>query len=285
MTYLEFVELARVNHEAGIVYHGFIDALIGGGISLLGGLFGRSDAKKRDAAAAEAAKVPQVTSHQVDLSKLVTESRAAGFNPMTILNAGGLSAYTTTSVTGHNAMAAVPTAPSFGSVLAGAASSAFDIYRQDKQVAAGRQHELDLWKMQSSAPRAQARAAGATMGSLSANPRRVTASGPVTLTTNGLGEVATPEVGEVTVTNPYDYFDVDPYTRNAEDKETRNGDNEIFTFIDGLSVQFNDLWYNVTGLNSRERRAITMRTAKTVYNTLVVDDPLKRGLPSGYKPR
>jgi hypothetical protein len=121
----------------------FLDALIGGAVSLVGGLFGRSDAKKRDKAAAEAAKVPVVTdsdtSHTVDLPGLVAAAEASGFNPMTILNAGGLSAFTSTKqhtvTTGQNAMAAVPTAPSVGSVIAQSVGNAFQIYREDKAAA------------------------------------------------------------------------------------------------------------------------------------------------------
>lgn len=113
----------------------FWGALIGGAISLFGGIAGRKDAKKRDAAAAEAAKVPVVTSHKLHLGSLVQDAIKWGFNPMSILNAGGLSAYTVTSTTGQNAMAAVPTAPSMGSVFANAASTAFDIYRDDQKTA------------------------------------------------------------------------------------------------------------------------------------------------------
>lgn len=104
------------------------NALIGGGISLLGGLFGRSDAKKRDAAALEASKVPVVTTG--NLKEMVAAAEAAGFNPQTVLNAGGLSAFNT--VTGQNAMAGVPTAPSMGSVFANAAGNAFNIWREDR---------------------------------------------------------------------------------------------------------------------------------------------------------
>jgi len=114
----------------------FLNALIGAGLSLASGLMGRADAKKRDRAAAEAAKVPVVTSHKLDLKGMNQAAIEAGYNPMTILQAGGMSAFTTTSTTGQNAMAAVPTAPSVGSVFAGAAMSAFDIYRDDQKTAA-----------------------------------------------------------------------------------------------------------------------------------------------------
>ncbi|MEM5245114.1 hypothetical protein VTU32_12355 [Thermoanaerobacter sp. CM-CNRG TB177] len=134
--FLNFVERDGALHEEEC----FLGALIGGAVSLVGGLMGRSDAKKRDAAAAKAAKVPVIsnTSHEVDLKALNAAAIAAGYNPMTILNAGGLSAFTKTrtETTGQNAMAAVPTAPSVGSVVAGAASSAFNIWRDDRQAAA-----------------------------------------------------------------------------------------------------------------------------------------------------
>ncbi|QIG67465.1 hypothetical protein EVB40_007 [Rhizobium phage RHph_TM3_3_14A] len=134
--FLNFVERDGALHEEEC----FLGALIGGAVSLVGGLMGRSDAKKRDAAAAKAAKVPVIsnTSHELDLKAMNAAAIAAGYNPMTILNAGGLSAFTKTrtETTGQNAMAAVPTAPSVGSVVAGAASSAFNIWRDDRQAAA-----------------------------------------------------------------------------------------------------------------------------------------------------
>lgn len=100
-------------------------------LNLIGGLFARSDAKKRDRAAAEAAKVPVVTTHKVDLKGMVREGMEAGFNPMSILMNGGMAGWTTTSTTGQNAMAAVPTAPSVGSVIAGAAIKTVDDLRSD----------------------------------------------------------------------------------------------------------------------------------------------------------
>lgn len=57
-------------------------------------------------AAALAAATPQVTTSSVDLASLVSQSQSAGFNPLTVLRAGGLSLYARQTTTGHNALGA-----------------------------------------------------------------------------------------------------------------------------------------------------------------------------------
>lgn len=107
-----------------------IGGLITGGLSLLGGLFGRSDAKKQKkkeeaaiAAANEqnayqaemtrlraqaAAKIPIVTqsASSVDMAGFLKAAEAGGFNPLTFLRSGALGSFTRSiqSVTGSTAM-------------------------------------------------------------------------------------------------------------------------------------------------------------------------------------
>lgn len=109
-----------------------IGGLISGGISLISGLFGRKDAKKKvksdekaiaaaNAAnayqaemtrlrAKEAAKIPIVTTQAsgVDMGGFLKAAEAGGFNPLTFLRSGALGSFTRTltSVTGSTAMEA-----------------------------------------------------------------------------------------------------------------------------------------------------------------------------------
>lgn len=238
----------------------FLGALIGGAVSLVGGLAGRSDAKKRDKAAAEAAKVPVVTSHTVDLPGLVRSAEEAGFNPQTILNAGGLSAFTTTSTTGQNAMAAVPTAPSFGSVLAGAAGTAFNIYREDmdRKTAAlssfppapklGMAEALG-W----TAGGGKALGGGARFGAVPTMARNGGRAAMAGMPTDG--RAIRPSVETPTMTNPNVFYSVDPTQPDAEMMETRKGDSEVNSFLSWARVEEADFLYNLTGTTAFQRAA------------------------------
>lgn len=234
----------------------FLGALIGGAVSMVGGLMGRSDAKKRDAAAAKAAKVPVITntSHEVDLAGMNAAAIAAGYNPMTILNAGGLSAFTKTrtETTGQNAMAAVPTAPSVGSVLANAAGTAFNIFREDAAAAA------QTAALSSSFPSVPRPSAG-IMSIIGGTPGGGRAGGgglqfaarPTLAAKTAKGNPMAPTMEAPTVTNPYEWGKVDPTVRDAEMKETRSGD--LSQAVWGLYVDAQDFLYNLTGMNSVKR--------------------------------
>lgn len=231
----------------------FLGALIGGAVSLVGGIAGRKDAKKRDKAAAEAAKVPVVTSHTVDLPGLVRQAEEAGFNPQTILNAGGLSAFTTTTTTGQNAMAAVPTAPSMGSVLAGAAGTAFNIYREDMQTKAAALSSFPPAPKMGMAEAlgwtpagGKATGGGAAFGAVPTLARN--GGAPVQKAMGKYNGAPVPfEVGEVTVTNPHTTAYVDPTISDAELEETRYGDSELNATISFIERKYADTVYNLTG--------------------------------------
>lgn len=49
---------------------------------------------------------PQTSEGDVDLGRLVTDAKNAGFNPLSVLRAGGLSLYARSKVMGHNALGA-----------------------------------------------------------------------------------------------------------------------------------------------------------------------------------
>ncbi|QWY83452.1 hypothetical protein [Rhizobium phage RHph_X92] len=251
----------------------FLGALIGGAVSMIGGMMGRSDAKKRDAAAAKAAKVPVITntSHEVDLAGMNAAAIAAGYNPMTILNAGGLSAFTKTrtETTGQNAMAAVPTAPSFGSVLANAASSAFNIYREDA-AAASAQRTAALSSFPP-VPRPSAGLmsiiAGTPAGGRSAGGGAQFMARPMM---SALPKVAglpvTPSVEQPTLTNPHPNAAIDATTRDASAYEERYGD--VAGSVAGIWVAYQDALRNVTGLDQKDRHQFYADTVNNGWHRL-----------------
>lgn len=245
----------------------FLGALLGAGASLVGGLFARSDAKKRDKAAAEAAKVPVVTSHKVDLPGLVSSAEAAGFNPLTILNAGGLSAFTTTTTTGQNAMAAVPTAPSFGSVLSGAVGKGIDIYREDAQRAADRQ--VAALSSFPAAPRLDMASIFArTAGGGKAGGGGVQFGAVPSLTSGANdGRPLSFTYEQSSVTNPHTSAYVDPTLADAETSETRYGDSELLSMATGAYTLYSDLVYNLTGSTNAGRNAVYSNAWEAVRST------------------
>lgn len=229
----------------------FLGALIGGAIALFGGMSAKKDAEKRDKAAAKAAEVPVETDteHTVDLKGLVEKAQEAGFNPMTILNAGGLAAFTKThtKTTGQNAMAAVPTAPSTGSVIAGALSTGFNIYRED--AAAERAERVAAMSSFPARPTA-------TLGSiLTGTPAGGKAGGGgaqfAAAPALKAGAPVVPEFERGTKVNPHSTWKVDPTIPSAEDGETEYGD--LLGNVFGVRNLYLNTLYNLTGMTEPER--------------------------------
>lgn len=265
------------------VDYGFINALVSGGISLVSGLFGRKKDK------------PQVTttSHEVDLGRLVSESIANGFNPRSILNAGGLSAYTKTTSTGTGGPGSGGTS-AIGHI-ANAAGTAFNVFRED---AAAKQAALSVFpdaptnSMSSALGWSRAPAMGRTVSSVpSIKQGGGTLSASKGLVMTGGNSVVKPEAGgqvkptyeAPTITNPYQVGGglVDPGFVDAEMYETRNGDS-ILNYPYMLRVKLNDEAYNFTGLTNKQRADQWKRDpyglqglAKTVTGVVV-----KYGLPA-----
>lgn len=233
--------------------------------SLISGVFGMLDAKKRDKAAREAAKVPQITRNTVDALAMRKEAERGGFNPVTFMNAGGIAGFTTSETTGHNAMAAVPTAPGLGSVIAGAFQQTVDRLSSFASMP-----QVGRSSMKAASPMAGASLLAHQIGgvSTSGNPGAfkkpmggrnsfdvptVKTAGALTVGTDVLGQPAVPEVGKVEVTNPHMDYGVDPTRRNAANFEDRYGDSEVLSFVNGVNTVWDDFFYNVTGQTRKER--------------------------------
>lgn len=230
--------------------------------SLISGIFARSAAKKAAKAAEEAAKIPVVTetSHEVDLIGMNNKAIEAGYNPMTILNAGGLSAFTKTKnvTTGQNAMAAAQAkaaVPSMGSVFAGAIGSTLDNLTASVFQAAA---PLSKDYFPPAPPKVvgMADALGWNTLAKTAGGAKVAGSSGFVTGMNGkqatvLGNPMVPEAGEVTVTNPWAVQKVDPHFRDAEGVETRSSD--VVSNGYGVWVTMHDWMYDQTGISYPDR--------------------------------
>lgn len=230
--------------------------------SLISGIFARKDAKKAAKLAEEAAKVPlvQETEHEVDLIGMNNAAIEAGYNPMTLLNAGGLSAFTKTknTTTGHNAMAAAQAkgaVPSMGSVFAGAVGSTLDNLTASVFQAAA---PLSKNYFPPAPPKVvgMADALGWNTLAKTAGGTKVAGSSGFVTGMNGKGAPAhgnplVPVQGEVTVTNPWPKQKVDPYFRDAEGTETRSSD--VVSNAYGVWVTGMDWMYDQTGISYPDR--------------------------------
>lgn len=253
--------------------------------ALIGGIFARNDAKKAAKKAEEAAKIPMVTTtdHVVDLLGMNKAAIEAGYNPMTLLNAGGLSAFTktTNTTTGHNAMAAAQAAgavPSMGSVFANAFAGTIDSLAGSvfKSVIPEAPLSKDYFPPAPSSGMGMAEAMGWNTLAKTAGGAR-TKSGAQVLAgvvptkalpgggsnpnpfsreygppiPAGLGSPRTPEHEVPTVTNPFDRANVDPTVRDANAYENRYADPG--SAAAAPYIAYNDYLYNKTGLTARER--------------------------------
>lgn len=238
--------------------------------SLLSGIFGRKDAKKAAKLAEEAAKVPLVTTNTADVAAMNKAALDNGYNPMTLLQAGGLSAFSTSTTTGHNAMAAAAArgaVPSFGSVLAGAAESTLNAFTGN--VFSSFASSLGTGFGASYFPPAPTGKTDMGMGAALGwgTPTRGSASGG--FATSGVsyakssrlasapgkpGSPMMPEIEAPKTQNPWGMFNIDPTVAGAEAFETRYGDSEIASTLAWGLTAWDDFWYNTTGMTSAQRR-------------------------------
>lgn len=166
-----------------------LGAALSFGSSFLSGLFGQSGAKKRAAEekaaideanrvnqgradwmnkvirvrAERASKIPIVTTNRANLTTMVQDAVKNGFNPLTVLRAGGLGNYTTTAVSGSTNMDAAlagqhiatfqplisqTQVPTTGEVLGGAINSGVGTFQQMMSTQQAQQFQADLVQMQ-----------------------------------------------------------------------------------------------------------------------------------------
>lgn len=246
--------------------------------ALIGGIFARKDAKKAAKLAAEAAKVPQVTTseHKVDLLAMNAAAIEAGYNPQTLLNAGGLSAFTKTTqtTTGHNAMAAAQAAgavPSMGSVFAGALGSTLDDLTASTFKAMA---PMSTSYFPPAPSQGMAKAMGWTdVISGTAGGGKSGGGGARVLATSALsknaGAPVTPTIETPTVTNPHNRYGVDPTIRDADAFSARYG--EPGEWASAPWIVYNDTMYNLTGTTNAERNSNPNAVGDQMGKNLVTD--------------
>lgn len=273
------------------VQHAFLGALIGG-------IFARKDAKKKARLMEEAAKVPMVTEteHELDLGAMNAHAEANGYNPMTVLMAGGLSAFTKTknTTTGHNAMAAAEArgnVPSFGSVLSGALSSTIDSlagaafssmapmsksFFPAAPASAGGMAEALGWA--TSTKTAAGGLAGGGGARFTATPALASASGKA-------GQYIMPEFEAPSRINPHYGLKIDPTSASAEDWEKEYS--EAGGWYGGFENIYNNVMYNLTGTTRAGRTLVAIGAANLIgagaLSPTNVGEVLSKGVANRYQ--
>ena len=208
-----------------------IGAGISAGSSLLGGLLGRSSAKK------EARRARKWAAQREDtrLQRLRKDADAAGVNVLTALRGGaGAGGYVThaPSLGGDTIASALGLA---GDALARGVQAAFDYDPLDE-----RRANLELEIQEATLRNLNQQMSGLGAAPVATGMTRTSAGGGV------LGGTSTPEIGRTTVTNPHSVsggLQVDPNLPDAEMGETRYGFLGDLWF--GLRNAYGDTVYNL----------------------------------------
>lgn len=212
----------------------WVAPLISAGAGLIGKLFGGKDDNK--------------SSNRVDYKQMVADAEAAGFNPLTVLRAGGAAGYTTTH---HPALSSVNTVGAIAEAVGNFAMN------YDANKASREQAEFDLVQAQIAniqTETAQRKAAMLAVPKRIAGNAKDSTGRPAedySKTPKLLLPWATPlavpqkpEAGDVTVTNPHAKALVDPKVRDGATYENRYG--EFGGSIMGGYVAMKDWMYNLS---------------------------------------
>lgn len=244
--------------------HSFLGAVLGIGASILGGLSKKKQAQKAADAAAEAAKVPMVTDsdtqHKVDLLGMNAAAIEAGYNPLTLLRSGGLAAFThsfsKSTTTGHNAMAAAQAqgaVPSTGSIIMGSLADGLSSVAQNLPASGGG----NLGYFPPAPGSVSAISSVASALGLTGGPAFGAAAGGGAVSRGGAamnkGAPMAPVFKAPETVNPWGMYGVDPTTAGAEPFTSRYGESELMEMVAGTLAIADDVWYNVTGMTSKER--------------------------------
>lgn len=188
---------------------------------------------------------PQITRHEttrnVDFFGMVRAAEAAGFNPLSVLQAGGIAAYTQENTVITAPQLWVPPAPREGYSPGGAAASAFGQSVSNIDLSAAYSNYM------------QGQLAGAQIGLTHAQTRSVAGRSHIAAQRSGGGRQTgpvllsvgpEPEAGDRTVTNPWADFQVHPTYLDAEIFEARYGDSEVAQMLYGLRNMWADHAWN-----------------------------------------
>lgn len=210
----------------------WVAPLISAGAGLIGKLFGGKDDNK--------------SSNRVDYKQMVRDAEAAGFNPLTVLRAGGAAGYTTTH---HPALSSVNTVGAIAEAVGNFAMN------YDANKATREQAEFDLVQAQIAniqTETAQRKAAMLAVPKRIAGNAKDATGRPVADVSKSplmslpwataISAPATPERGDTTITNPNQLRQVYPGNTDAEAHEARGG--EWTGNVQGLLNTFNDVFWD-----------------------------------------
>lgn len=234
-------------------------AIIGAGISAVGSVLGGLLGGKEKGKSKTKSRSKSLTTHDVDLKKMVRQAEKAGFNPLTVLQAGGLSAYTSSRTVGSSISktkgSSTSTAPlgagiaaaagAIGGAVANApdaqAFSAAAAWQAPSGARAANAAEYDLVQQQLQ------QVQPGELGTQPSFPVSRTFKAPGGALSGGEdGGVMKPTFEASTVTNPFPVgsgMGVNPNFTDAEGYEKRYGGSEIAEMIGGGIVAGGDLWH------------------------------------------
>lgn len=244
-----------------------LGSLIGAAGSLIGGLLGGESSEKGKSHTRT--RTRSTTKHRVRLGELVRSAERAGFNPLTVLNAGGLAGFTETRNNSFsNQKTKSSSSSSSGSALGAGIAGALNAVGGAMDTGASRMAEssADAWAGLRTVDNSAARAAeydllnaqlGATRyGELGTQPRlpvSTTYDAKPALSANGGLDMAKggwidPTFEAPTVTNPFPKVwgaSVNPNVPDASAYEERYGGSEIAEMASGAIVGGADLMHNM----------------------------------------
>lgn len=227
-----------------------LGAIIGAVGSIVGSMIGGSSKEKTKGQTWS--RSVNRTSHDVHLKQLVRESRKAGFNPMTILNAGGLSAYSTTTSRGDSYTrskgSTSGSSTNLGAGIAGAASAIGDGVDAMAKVNTANAFSSPFNAASVSAASAQNDMSNAlaSVQTSTVGTQPTLQSAAVQTTGDWDGSAVKPEQGETKATNPWmngSWMMVNPEAPDAEAWETRYGDSEVYSTLGGIKTNIHDFRY------------------------------------------
>lgn len=214
----------------------------------------------------------------VDMSRLVADAEAAGFNPLSYLRSGAASLYSKqVNLPGYQMMmpqtfqesvfqwsdlpgmpTPAPAVPrpstSAGSMLFQAGSDAFGAFVSQSRIESQQDLQRELLQKSLDGVAKGKKAGSKSSGSFGFVPGSVTMGGTVTDKGSlALARPGTPEKGDVKVTNPWTNYSVDPSQRDASAFTDRYGEGEIAETLLLLKQGATDFWYNVTGMTDAQR--------------------------------
>lgn len=227
---------------------------------------------KREQLGRELLTIPEVTGSWVDVDGMMAAAERSGFNPVTWLQAGGMSAYQQTWRTGHNAADAfklmvpeyalaqasqVPQQHSALSAFGGALSAGASAF--GTQFRADMSYDLQAQKLAQAESMMGFGLSGRNglmtainYGGTGGSSARVGA-GAVRGLSTAISDLPYPEkwkAGDVEVTNPWGRAFIDHTVSNADTKETRYGEPGDWLF--GVDTMIHDAARNLSGRTIRE---------------------------------